>query len=717
MAPRGEEAAVDRDAGNAGASDALLPDAVSPDAAPSVSGPDTTLNLRRPESSGGDAPAAELRQFEALCDEFERSWQTEATPRIEDFLARSPQSVRERLFRALLQLETDYRSDRGEAPGADEYRGRFPQDSSIVDDVFRGSDVLLVAGDKTAVAPKRFGEYELGKVVGRGGMGVVFQAFHLRLKRRVALKMLPKEQFNNAEAVARFEHEMAAIGRLSHPNIVAAHDAGEFEGTHYLVMEYVDGVNLAALLERVGPLAIGDACELARQTAVALEYARAHGLVHRDIKPSNLMLTTDGVVKVLDMGLARLRSGADDEPEKPEGLTQTGQIVGTLDYLAPEQVDNCRGVDTRADIYSLGVTLYELLTGKLPLPTDGLTLSRRLLALVDARPTPIENYRADVPVELRAVVHRCLAKRPEDRFATPADLAAALMQHAAGCDLGSLGGNRGSTPGGASTPGAGPTKAAGLKTTETFVSRYRLSRGRGVVAGSIAAAALAAIAYALIERGEPDVAPASHPSPAAVPSPGQQDHQLLVHLVRSGREFDGDAFVGALPAREGDDIRLVVNVPEGLEVELWAIDSQGAIQEFTGGVFDPMSRTGRRFIYPADELTLPLDDHVGTELVLAVARPKGTDWRRPLRERLEEVIAGEPLPAGIPQDTLVHADLDKEFVRSADEKSARGFGPAHEGALSRLEALRKRVAALRQELTQEPDMKMLSITAFPHEKK
>ncbi len=208
----------------------------------------------------------------------------------------------------------------------------------------------------------RLGEYELLMKLGDGGMGTVYKARQVRLGKIVALKVLASERTRDPRAVARFENEMKAIGQLSHPNIVQAHDARDIEGTTVLVMEYVDGVDLAKLVQRAGPLPIADACELIRQTAVGLQYIHENHLVHRDIKPSNLMLTPQGQVKILDLGLALL--GSDQTAGKE--VTSNGLAMGTPDYIAPEQADDSHRVDIRADIYSLGCTLYHLLTGRAP---------------------------------------------------------------------------------------------------------------------------------------------------------------------------------------------------------------------------------------------------------------------------------------------------------------------------------------------------------------
>jgi hypothetical protein len=235
--------------------------------------------------------------------------------------------------------------------------------------------------------------------------------------------------------VARFQREMEAIGRLNHPHIVRATDAGEVDGTHFLVMDFIDGQTLGQLVQAGGPLPVAEACELVRQAALGLQHVHQHGLVHRDVKPSNLLLGADGQVKVLDLGLALLK----EEDAGAAELTATGQVMGTFDYMAPEQFGDTHAVDIRADVYSLGCTLYFLLTGKAPF--SGPAYANRLQKMrahAEAPAPPLRERRGDVPAGLAAVLARMLAKEPGDRFATPAEVAAALAPFTAGCTLARL---------------------------------------------------------------------------------------------------------------------------------------------------------------------------------------------------------------------------------------------------------------------------------------
>ena len=235
--------------------------------------------------------------------------------------------------------------------------------------------------------------------------------------------------------MARFKREIKAAGRLDHTNIVRAYDAREVDGTHFLVMELVTGVDLADLVRLLGPLPIAEACELIRQAASGLDYAYRQGLVHRDIKPSNLIVSDAGVVKILDMGLARFRT------LQPTGsdVTIAGQALGTPDYMAPEQVQDSHSADIRADLYSLGCTLYFLLAGQAPFGGPAYrTVYDKMSAHVHDSITPVTQFRSEVPDSLAKVLDRVLAKNPEDRFSTPAELAEALLPLAATSDLRAL---------------------------------------------------------------------------------------------------------------------------------------------------------------------------------------------------------------------------------------------------------------------------------------
>jgi hypothetical protein len=271
--------------------------------------------------------------------------------------------------------------------------------------------------------------YRVLEVLGVGGMGAVYKAEHRMMERVVALKVIGHVLSWRKDMVDRFHREVKAAAMLSHPNIVAALDAEQAGDTHFLVMEFIEGTDLARRVSRVGPLPVAEACDYARQAALGLEHAREHGMVHRDIKPQNLMRTPKGVIKILDFGLAlfagKLGSGSPDS--SPTG---PGAFLGTVDYMAPEQADDAHGVDIRGDIYSLGCTLYFLLTGRPPFPTG--SVIQKVMAHAEKEPVPLAELRGDLPPGLADVIRKMMAKAPEGRYSTPALVAAALTPIATG---------------------------------------------------------------------------------------------------------------------------------------------------------------------------------------------------------------------------------------------------------------------------------------------
>jgi serine/threonine protein kinase len=268
------------------------------------------------------------------------------------------------------------------------------------------------------------GKYKLLERVGVGGMGQVFLCEHLFMKRRVAIKVLPPAKAEQPAALGRFYREARAAGSLEHPNIVRTHDIDQDGNLHFIVMEYVGGPNLLDVVKRFGPLDLARATDYVRQVADGLQYAHAAGLIHRDVKPGNVLIDRGGVAKLLDLGLARFYNDhADDLTVKYDDKV----VLGTADYVAPEQVANSHAVDARADVYALGATFYFLLTGHPPFPSG--TVSQKLLWHRSKEPTPVRQVRPEVPEALARVVARMMTKDPAARYQTAGEVAAELARH------------------------------------------------------------------------------------------------------------------------------------------------------------------------------------------------------------------------------------------------------------------------------------------------
>jgi serine/threonine protein kinase len=291
---------------------------------------------------------------------------------------------------------------------------------------------ILTAYQAEAIGNRKFAELRIGNYevldrLGAGGMGTVFKARHRRMKRIVALKILSQRTAGGEKFVQRFQREVETIALLSHPNIVMAHDADEDEAGPFLVMEYVAGHDLAGLVLKQGPLSIAAAVSCILQAARGLEYAHRHGIIHRDIKPANLLRDAEGTVKITDLGLARFTNAESaGGPATPAAITQAGSVMGTVDFMSPEQAMDATTIDQRADIYSLGATLCFLLLGRSMY--QGQTMMAILLKHRDAPIPSLVEARADVPGALDAVFRRMVAKAPADRFQSMSEVVRALEE-------------------------------------------------------------------------------------------------------------------------------------------------------------------------------------------------------------------------------------------------------------------------------------------------
>lgn len=275
------------------------------------------------------------------------------------------------------------------------------------------------------------GKYIIQDKIGEGGMGEVFVAEHRRMKRPVVVKILPQHAVQCEQSLRRFQREVEAAAQLHHPHIVTAYDADVEDGIHFLVMEFVDGQPLGEIVQRDGALSISKSVSCILQAARGLEYAHSKGIVHRDIKPNNLLLDRTGVVKVLDMGLARFDDGrqtlaeVESDPDA-DSLTKDNQIIGTVEYMAPEQVDDSSGADRRSDIYSLGCTWFRLLMNRPPFL--GETLVQTLIAHRTELVPSVCEARSDAPPLVDAILNKMLAKNPSNRFQSMTELIVALEE-------------------------------------------------------------------------------------------------------------------------------------------------------------------------------------------------------------------------------------------------------------------------------------------------
>ncbi|MGZ4425453.1 MAG: protein kinase domain-containing protein [Gaiellaceae bacterium] len=278
----------------------------------------------------------------------------------------------------------------------------------------------MVVGERIA------DRYELEEVVGHGGMSTVYKAHDSLLERNVALKVLHQQYNEDEDFVERFKHEARSVAQLQHPNIVTVIDRGEEDGRQYIVFEFIDGENLKELVVRKGRLDLRDALEIANEIAHGLAFAHDHGLVHRDVKPQNVLLNGDGRAKVTDFGIAR-------SLDVDHGVTQTGTILGTSNYIAPEQASG-QPVDAHTDVYSLGIVLYEMLTGELPFPGESfVAIAMRHIQ----EPSPnVLDVRGDIPLRVAEMIDRALEKDPEQRFPTMDAFAAEIEASLAELDRG-----------------------------------------------------------------------------------------------------------------------------------------------------------------------------------------------------------------------------------------------------------------------------------------
>jgi serine/threonine-protein kinase len=412
----------------------------------------------------GPCQASELeeaRLIHRLCEDFESGWRAGQRPKIELILQQAGRDQEDALFDELMILEIELRRASGETPTPDEYRARFPQASGRVDGIFSQvgdpaagapleSTILMpAAGDfppstvptsnaeypgSARLAPRQqpavevIGDYEVLEEIARGGMGVVFKARHMGLKRQVALKMILSGQMATAEERARFRREAELAANLDHPNIVPIFEVAEFRGSPFYSMKLVDGDSLArqitARKKQKVPCDPSEAARLVATLARALDYAHHRGFLHCDLKPANILMDREGRPHVTDFGLARRTS-------QDSSVSASGAVLGTPSYMAPEQASGLRkGLGPATDVYGLGAILYELLTGEPPFRGD--TVMETVVQVLERDPDPPRELRADLPRELEMICLKCLEKAPQNRYPSAAALADQLERYLQG---------------------------------------------------------------------------------------------------------------------------------------------------------------------------------------------------------------------------------------------------------------------------------------------
>ena len=361
-------------------------------------------------------PIAALERIDDLCATFERSWQTDQPLTLESAMAgEMPEGEQDLLFSELLILELDYRRKRNESPTPDAYIARFPGREQAIRAAF--GDEQTTTGRFRPPSLEEVGQLfpslEIESLLGAGGMGAVYRARQKGLDRIVALKILPEELGRDVKFALRFTREARTLARLNHANIVSVHEFGNVEDVFYFLMEFVDGSTLRDMV-RADELKPKHALAIVPHLCDALQYAHDQGVIHRDIKPENILVAKDGSVKIADFGLSRIVGN--NNPAT--ALTQTHQILGTPRYMAPEQFEGSRSVDHRADIYSLGVVFYEMLTGELPIGRF-----------------EVPSQKVQIDVRLDEVVLRTLEKEPQKRYQTASEIKSDIQSIAAGNDV------------------------------------------------------------------------------------------------------------------------------------------------------------------------------------------------------------------------------------------------------------------------------------------
>lgn len=549
----------------------------------------------------------------------------------------------------------------------------------------------------------RVGEhYEIIAPLGAGGMGQVYRVRHLHLDRAFALKIISTGAIS-PEAVARFKREMKAAGRTHHPNVILATDAGESQGRSYLVMELVPGTDLARLVKSRGPLSVPDACELVRQAALGLQAVHEAGLVHRDIKPSNLMLTPDGVVKVLDLGLARLVG------ETGGSITGHNSLGGTADYMAPEQADDLHSATITADLYSLGCTLYCLLAGHPPFG-DGSSVASKLIAHRTKPVPPIASLRPELgPMTgLVGLLERLLAKEPIARPQGPREVAEAIEPFCVGHELPRLLDRAPAEP---AAPTSGPTglmgvgappkgrrsalimtsAIVGLGATALLASWSLGPWGRDA-AGPTGQAPVGATSSGLVKPSSPNAGRHSD-------TPLRIESFAVQHYRGVRPQLQGEIGALSVATRFNDHVKVLARLSAPAYCYLIALNPDGSIQFCPRSAENTPPEPTDAITYPADPGHFyTLSDGTGLQSFVLIASEK-------------------PLPAfsrWAERATLSWSHVESDSAWLFDGERYTLLGSASRGSERRLsDGPPAALEAVCDFLRAVPDLAAVQVTAFP----
>ncbi len=406
----------------------------------------------------------------------------------------------------------------------------------------------LAADSDLSLSGKTIGRYEIISLIGAGGMGEVYLARDPQMNRNVALKLLPQHFTRLPDRVIRFQRESRAASALNHPNIITIYEIGQDRGINFIASEYIEGDTLRRRIQR-GKLSMKESVEIAIQVASALEVAHSAGIVHRDIKPENIMIRGDGYVKTLDFGLAKLIDITDSDPNQFDQATESGTVLGTVNYMSPEQARG-QEMDSRTDIFSLGVVLYEMVTGQQPF--KGATIASTFDAILNKSPAPITSSNPDLSAELERIISRAMEKDRDIRYQTASDLRAVLKRLQRNLDSGI-------------TASAGAVSTSSLAATKHFVSHWWMK----AAIASIVLALLVASAWLFLPRRDERINGIRWQNAAALKITDQQGAEMFPSLSP-----DGKSLVYVSRAAGNDDIylkrigsRKPANLTEGDEAQ------------------------------------------------------------------------------------------------------------------------------------------------------